>query len=96
MSALINTFHAGFTVDPAALEREVGKTIARHELYDELDACNKAETRLFELLIENDTNANLVLIGRIVWDAFDRVVKREIDTMNEQIAEQSARDRAEV
>jgi DNA-binding FadR family transcriptional regulator len=95
MSTLINTFRAGFTVDPAALEREVGKTIARHELYDELDAWEKAETRLFELLIENDTNPNLVLIGRIVWDAFDRVVKREIDAMNEQIAEQSARDREE-
>jgi N-methylhydantoinase B/oxoprolinase/acetone carboxylase alpha subunit len=96
MSTLINTFRAGFTVDPAALEREVGKTIARHELYDELDACNKAETRLFELVLEQDKDEVLKAIGRIVWDAFDRVVKREIDTMNEQIAEQSARNRAEV
>ncbi|HDR9164846.1 TPA: hypothetical protein QDB28_005282 [Burkholderia vietnamiensis] len=96
MSTLIKTFRAGFTVDPAALEREVGKTIARHELYDELDASNKAEARMFELLIKNDTNANLVLIGRIVWDAFSRVVKREIDTMNRQIAADAVRDRAEV
>lgn len=96
MSSLINTFRAGFTVDPAALEREVGKTIARHELYDELDASDKAEARMFELLIEDDKDEVLKAIGRIVWDAFDRVVKREIDTMNEQIAEQSARDRAEV
>ncbi|HDR8927253.1 TPA: hypothetical protein QDA78_003679 [Burkholderia vietnamiensis] len=96
MSTLINTFRAGFTVDPEKLEREVGKTIARHELYDELDASNKAEARMFELLIENDTNANLVLIGRIVWDAFSRVVKREIDTMNRQIAADAVRDRAEV
>lgn len=96
MSTLINTFRAGFTVDPAALEREVGKTIARHELYDELDACNKAEARLFELVLEQDKDEVLKAIGRIVWDAFSRVVKREIDTMNEQIAEQSARDRVEV
>lgn len=96
MDKLITLHRLGFAVDPAALEREVGKKIARHELYDELDASDKAEARMFELLIENDTNANLVLIGRIVWDAFSRVVKREIDTMNEQIAEQSARDRAEV
>lgn len=96
MSTLINTFRAGFTVDPEKLEREVGKTIARHELYDELDASDKEEARMFELLIENDTNANLVLIGRIVWDAFSRVVKREIDTMNEQIAADTVRDRAEV
>lgn len=96
MLTLINTFRAGFAVDSAALEREVGKTIARHELYDELDASDKAEARMFELLIENDKDEVLKAIGRIVWDAFARVVKREIDTMNEQIAEQSARDRMEV
>lgn len=96
MSTLINTFRAGFTVDPRKLEREVAKKLARHELYDELDADNKSETRLFELLIEDDTNANLVLIGRVMWDVFDRLVKREIETMNEQIAEQSVRDRMEV
>jgi hypothetical protein len=96
MSTVINTFRAGFTVDPAALEREVGKTIARHELYDELDASTKAETRLFDLLIEQDKDDVLKAIGRIVWDAFDRVVKREIETMNKQIAAQSVRDRAEV
>ena len=96
MSTLINTFRAGFTVDPAALEREVGKTIARHELYDELDACDKAEARMFELLAENDKDEVLKAIGRIVWDAFARVVKREIDTMNEQIAAESVRDRTEV
>lgn len=95
MSTLINTFRAGFTVDPRKLEREVAKKLARHELYDELDADNKSETRLFELLIEDDTNANLVLIGRVMWDVFDRLVKREIETMNEQIAAQSVRDRME-
>lgn len=91
----IENFRLGFTVDPDTLAREIGKTIARHELYDELDACDKAETRMFELLIEDDTNANLVLIGRIVWDAFDRVVKREQDTINAEIAAESVRDRRE-
>lgn len=93
----LRTLHRlGFTVDPAALEREVGKSIARHELYDELDACDKAETRMFELLIEQDQDDVLKAVGRIVWDAFARVVKREIDTMNEQISADSMRDRAEV
>lgn len=96
MDKLVTLHRLGFTVDPAALEREVGKKIARHELYDELDASDKAEARMFELLIEQDKDETLKAIGRIVWDAFSRVVKREIDTMNEQIAEQSARDRAEV
>ncbi|MBU9564854.1 hypothetical protein KTE54_29700 [Burkholderia multivorans] len=95
MSTLINTFRAGFTVDPEKLEREVGKTIARHELYDELDASDKAEARMFELLIEQDKDETLKAIGRIVWDAFSRVVKREIDTMNEQIAADAVRDRME-
>ncbi|SAK19159.1 hypothetical protein UA17_01748 [Burkholderia multivorans] len=84
----------GFAVDPEKLEREVGKKIARHELYDELDASDKAEARMFELLIERDKDEVLKAIGRIVWDAFARVVKREIDTMNEQIAAESVRDRA--
>ncbi|MBU9534608.1 hypothetical protein KTE49_29685 [Burkholderia multivorans] len=84
----------GFTVDPEKLEREVGKKIARHELYDELDASDKAEARMFELLIERDNDDVLKAIGRIVWDAFARVVKREIETMNDQIAAESVRDRA--
>ncbi|MDN7703295.1 hypothetical protein QZM15_32950 [Burkholderia sp. AU44665] len=90
----IENFRVGFTVDPRELEREVARKLARHELYDELDADNKAETKLFELLVEDDTNANLVLIGRIIWDLHDRLVKREIDTMNEQIAAESVRDLA--
>ncbi|PRF91644.1 hypothetical protein [Burkholderia multivorans] len=84
----------GFTVDPEKLEQEVGKKIARHELYDELDASDKAEARMFELLIERDNDDVLKAIGRIVWDAFARVVKREIETMNDQIAAESVRDRA--
>lgn len=93
----LRTLHRlGFTVDPAALEREVAKSLARHELYDELDASDKAEARMFELLAENDKDEVLKAIGRIVWDAFARVVKREIEMMNEQIAEESVRDRMEV
>jgi len=96
MTSLINTFRAGFTVDPRELEREVARKLARHELYDELDADDKAETRLFELLVEDDTDENAKAIGRLVWGVFARLVKREIDTMNEQIAEQSVRDRMEI
>lgn len=94
MDKLVTLHRLGFTVDPRELEREVAKKLARHELYDELDADNKSETRLFELLVEDDTNANLVLIGRVMWDVFDRIVKREVETMNEQIAAESVRDRA--
>jgi hypothetical protein len=90
----IENFRLGFTVDPDTLAREISKRLARHELYDELDASPEEETRMFELLAEDDTNANLVLIGRIVWDAFDRVVKREIESMNKQIAADAVRDRA--
>ncbi|MDI9680445.1 hypothetical protein [Burkholderia cenocepacia] len=90
----IENFRLGFTVDPDTLAREISKRLARHELYDELDASPKEEARMFELLAENDRDDVLKAIGRIVWDAFDRVVKREIDTMNGQIAEQSARDRS--
>lgn len=96
MDKLVTLHRLGFTVDPAALEREVGKKISRHELYDELDASDKEEARMFELLAENDKDEVLKAIGRIVWDAFARVVKREIDTMNEQIAEESVRDRMEI
>jgi len=96
MTSLINTFRAGFTVDPRELEREVARKLARHELYDELDADNKAETKLFELLVEDDTDENAKRIGHLVWSVYARLVKREIDTMNEQIAEQSVRDRMEV
>jgi len=92
----IENFRTGFTVDPRELEREVARKLARHELYDELDADNKAETRLFELLVEDGNDENAMLIGWLLWDVFSRLVKREIDTMNEQIAEQSVRDRMEV
>lgn len=94
MSTLINTYRAGFTVDPDALAREISKRLARHELYDELDASPKEEARMFELLAENDRDEVLKAIGRIVWDANARNVKREIDTMNEQIAADAMRDRA--
>lgn len=96
MDKLVTLHRLGFTVDPDALAREISKRLARHELYDELDASPKQEERMFELLAENDRDEVLKAIGRIVWDANARNVKREIDTMNEQIAEQSARDRAEV
>jgi hypothetical protein len=92
----IENFRTGFTVDPRELEREVARKLARHELYDELDADNKAETKLFELLVEDDTDENAKRIGHLVWSVYARLVKREIDTMNEQIAEQSVRDRMEV
>ncbi|KVW15419.1 hypothetical protein WK91_18455 [Burkholderia cepacia] len=94
MSTLINTYRAGFTVDPDALAREISKRLARHELYDELDASPRQEERMFELLAENDRDDVLKAIGRIVWDANARNVKREMDTMNEQIAADAVRDRA--
>ncbi|CAJ2718096.1 hypothetical protein [Burkholderia pseudomallei] len=94
MSTLINTYRAGFTVDPDALAREISKRLAHHELYDELDASPKEEARMFELLAENNRDDVLKAIGRIVWDANAQNVKREIDTMNEQIAADAMRDRA--
>lgn len=89
----IENSRLGFTVDPRELEREVARKLGRHELYDELDADDKAETKLFELLVEDDTDENAKRIGHLVWSVFERLVKREIDTMNEQIAAQSVRDR---
>lgn len=92
----IENFRLGFTVDPDTLAREISKRLARHELYDELDASPKEEARMFELLAENDRDDVLKAIGRIVWDANARNVKREQDTMNAEIAAESVRDRTEV
>lgn len=96
MLILINIFCVGFMVDLEKFECEVGKMIVCYEFYDELDVSDKVEVWMFELLIEQDKDDVLKVIGWIVWDVFFCVVKCEIDMMNEQIVVDMVCDCVEV
>ena len=79
--------------DPRDRERSVALKIQPYELYDALDSNDRVERQLLSMLREDDTDDNLKKIGRLMWDMFERLVKRDIDNENAQLVIEARSER---